>query len=141
LFDSIPGDLIAGPARNRNAAAASGACTLLLTAPSKVTNDGYSAGSGPANCTPGVWCASSAAREKPTGAPLPPAIAFFTNFPYHFVEVGDPLRGQAVLFTGINMPEFRAETADQNLIRTKHAPILELHQSLLRHTAVPHELS
>lgn len=81
-------------------------------------------------------------EKNPQGPPLPAAIVFFTNFPYHFVEGGtDPLRGQAVLLTGVNMPEFRAETADPNLVQTKHAPIIELHQSLLRHTAVPHELS
>lgn len=80
-------------------------------------------------------------EKNPQGAPLPPAIVFFTNFPYHFVEGTDPLRGQAVLFTGLNMPEFRAATADPNLVQTKHAPIVELHQSLLRHTAVPHELN
>jgi hypothetical protein len=80
-------------------------------------------------------------EKNPQGQPLPPAIVFFSNFPYHFVESTDPLRGQGVLFTGVNMPEFRAETADPNLVQTKHAAIIELHQSLLRHTAVPHELN
>jgi hypothetical protein len=74
------------------------------------------------------------------GPPLPPAIVFFTNFPYHFVEDDSALRGAAVLFTGFNIPEFHGATADRHAIETKFAPVLELHTSLLRHTGVPHDL-
>ncbi len=75
------------------------------------------------------------------GPPLPPAFVFFTNFPYHFVEDDAPLRGAAVLFTGFNIPEFHGTTADTAAVQTKFAPILELHTSLLEHTAVPHDLT
>ena len=79
--------------------------------------------------------------KPPQGDPLPPAIVFFTNFPHHFVEDNKPLRGQAVIFTGLGLPEFHGATKDEAIVQAKHGPILELFDSMLRHTEVPHELN
>jgi hypothetical protein len=78
--------------------------------------------------------------KPPQGPPLPPAIVFFTNFPHHFIDGDNPLRGQTVGFTGLGLAEFRRTTRDEGIVQTKHAPILALLDSMLRHTAVPHEL-
>jgi hypothetical protein len=78
--------------------------------------------------------------KPPQGSALPSAIVFFTNFPHHFIDGDNPLRGQTVGFTGLGLAEFRRTTRDESIVQTKHAPILALLDSMLRHTAVPHEL-
>jgi hypothetical protein len=79
-------------------------------------------------------------ENPPPGKDLPSAFVFLTNFPYHFVEKDDPLRGSAVVFTGLNMPEFRLDYGDPSLLPGKYPAIMALHTSLLRHTQVPHDL-
>jgi SEC-C motif len=79
-------------------------------------------------------------EEEPHGDPFPPAFVFLTNFPYHFVGEG-PLHGATVRFTGLNVPEFRAGHTDAALIPGKFPAMFSLYDSVLRHTAVPHELS
>jgi hypothetical protein len=74
-------------------------------------------------------------KVPPSGGPLPPAIVFLTNFPSHFVEEEEPMRGSAVVFTGFNNPDFRGN--NQGLVAVKYPQILALHDSVLRHTAVP----
>lgn len=71
---------------------------------------------------------------------LPPAIVFLTNFPYHFVEKSEPLRGQTALFSGFKMPEFNITKSDPALVPSKFPAIFALHDSVLRHTQVPHDL-
>jgi hypothetical protein len=79
--------------------------------------------------------------KPPQGTPLPSAIVFFTNFPHHYIEGDKPLHGQTVTFTGFGMPEFRGATQDESTVQAKHPQILTLFESMLRHTAVPHELN
>jgi hypothetical protein len=78
-------------------------------------------------------------ENPPPGPSLPAAFVFLTNFPYHFVEEGKPLHGSAALFTGFNVADFRA--GDPALIAAKYPTILALHDSVLRHTAVPQDLA
>jgi len=74
-------------------------------------------------------------------ADLPGAIVFFTNFPYHFMEEGEPIKGGAAVFTGFKIPEFNAARGGNDVIvRTKFPEILALHGSILRHSHAPHEL-
>ena len=79
-------------------------------------------------------------EEEPDGDPFPPAFVFLTNFPYHFVGKA-PLHGATVRLTGLNVPEFRAGHTDACLIPGKFPAMFSLYDSVLRHTAVPHELS
>ena len=72
---------------------------------------------------------------------LPPALVYLTNFPYHFVEGDEPLRGSAAVMTGFNMPEFRDTMSGPLVIPQKYGAPLALLDSVLRHTAVPHELA
>lgn len=79
-------------------------------------------------------------EDDPQGRSFPQAFVYLTNFPYHFVESGDPLHGASVLFRGFNVPEFRADHPDAVRLPLKFPAAFELHASLLNHTAVPHEL-
>jgi hypothetical protein len=72
---------------------------------------------------------------------LSPALVYLTNFPYHFVEGDEPLRGSAAVMTGFNMPEFRDTMSGPLVIPQKYGAPLALLDSVLRHTAVPHELA
>lgn len=76
-------------------------------------------------------------EENPPSPPLPPAIIFLTNFPYHFVEGDKPLHGSGVFFSGLNIPEFRS--GDPSIVAAKFPVILALRDSVLRHTQVPHD--
>jgi hypothetical protein len=78
-------------------------------------------------------------KTPPHGDPLPPAIVFFTNFPHHYLEGDQPLRGQGVMFTALGMPEFHGNTKDDGMVRIMHAPILTLLDSMLHHTEIPHD--
>lgn len=78
-------------------------------------------------------------EKNPQTKGLPPAIVFLTNFPYHFMENGDPLHGSSAVFTGFNVPEFHGDNA--SLVQAKFPEILALHDSVLRHTGVPHDLT
>jgi hypothetical protein len=81
-------------------------------------------------------------ERNPQTKDLPGAIVFFTNFPYHFIENGDPLHGSSVAFTGFNIPEFHVPSGgNASLVSAKFPEVLALHDSVLRHTQVPHELS
>ena len=77
--------------------------------------------------------------KNPQGDPLPPAYIFLTNYPYHYIKGRASLHGQAVLLTGLNLPEFEVNQ-DRLNAPTTLGPTFELHQSLLQHTAVPYEL-
>jgi hypothetical protein len=79
-------------------------------------------------------------EENPQGSGLPPAFVFITNWPYHFVERDEPLRGSAAVFTGFNMPDFRPSPSANSTLPTKFPAIFALHDSILRHTHVPHDL-
>jgi hypothetical protein len=78
--------------------------------------------------------------------PWPPAFVFFTNHPYHYVEVEAPEPGRTVLFTAINMLDFKEpsmdETAEQYArgIAAKYPAIMQLYDSVMNHTRIPHEL-
>jgi hypothetical protein len=80
-------------------------------------------------------------KNPPQGGPLPSAIVFFTNFPHHFIEGDEPLRGQSVIFTGLGMPEFHGATKSDTVVQAKHAPVLVLFDSMLKHTEVPGKLN
>jgi hypothetical protein len=79
-------------------------------------------------------------EEESRGDAFPPAFVFLTNVPHYFVGEG-PLHGATVRFTGLNVPKFRAGHTDAALIPGKYPAMSSLHDSVLRHTAVPHELS
>jgi len=80
-------------------------------------------------------------EENPQTTDLPPAIVFLTNFPYHFMENGAPLQGSAAVFTGFKTPEFHLLSGgNAAVVAAKFNEILALHDSVLRHTHVPHEL-
>jgi SEC-C motif len=79
-------------------------------------------------------------EQSPHGKDLPPAFIFLTNFPYHFVEKDQALRGAAVAFTGFNMIDFRPNGTDPTSVISKYPAIFALHTSVLKHTRVPHEL-
>lgn len=78
--------------------------------------------------------------------PWPPAFVFFTNHPYHYVDVEAPEPGRTVLFTGMNMPDFKqpetGESAEEYSARiaAKYPTIIQLYDSVLNHTEIPHEL-
>jgi hypothetical protein len=80
-------------------------------------------------------------EANPQNKELPPAIVFVTNFPYHFVEKDDPLHGQAAVFTGFKMPDFRPAGDGGASIVAKFPAIMALNHSVLRHTNVPHDLT
>jgi hypothetical protein len=77
-------------------------------------------------------------EKPPPGPALPPAFVFLTNFPFHFVGGQAPLSGSVAVFTGFNIHEFRH--GDRKIVETKYPEIVVLHDSVLRHTNVPHEL-
>jgi hypothetical protein len=80
-------------------------------------------------------------ERNPQSQSLPAAIVFFTNFPYHFMENGNPLHGSSVAFTGFKIPEFHTLSGGNALlVHAKFPEVLTLHGSTLRHTKVPHEL-
>jgi len=67
---------------------------------------------------------------------LPPAFAFFTNHPYHYVGNDEPEPGQTAFFTAIGIPDFR----QPNPAVMKTYPALdELSHSVFNHTEIPHE--
>jgi len=81
-------------------------------------------------------------EKNPQTSGLPPAIVFFTNFPYHFMESGNTLKGQTVVFRGFNVPEFHVPSGGSRAaVEAKFAEVLALFDSVLRHTQVPHELN
>ena len=81
-------------------------------------------------------------ERNPQNAALPPAIVFITNFPYHFVGDDQPLRGSSVAFTGLNVPDFKPTAGGSaDVIRNKFPAIVALHDSVLRHTNVPRDLT
>lgn len=79
--------------------------------------------------------------------PWPSAFLFFTNHPYHYVDVQAPEPGRTVLFTAINMSDFKQPetggSAEESSARVavKYPPIVQLYDSVLNHTQIPHELS
>jgi len=74
-------------------------------------------------------------REGGSGeAPYPPAFIFFTNHPYHYVGTDAPDPGHSVLFTGLNIPEFKVGAGDPY---RKYPAIKELFNSVLNHTNMP----
>lgn len=80
-------------------------------------------------------------ESNPQTKDLPSAIIFLTNFPYHFMENGEPLKGSAAVFTGFNIPAFRQSSGgNPAYVAANFKEILALHDSVLRHTTVPHEL-
>jgi hypothetical protein len=80
-------------------------------------------------------------EQNPQTSGLSPAIVFFTNFPYHYMETGDPLRGSSVVFTGFNVREFQLPAGGNGrAVREGFPEILALHDSLLRHSHPPPEL-
>jgi hypothetical protein len=75
--------------------------------------------------------------------PYPPAFIFFTNLPYHYVGNDCPEPGRRVLFTALNIPEFRPEASltPEELsqrIAQKHPVVVSLYDSVTTHTQVPH---
>ena len=74
-------------------------------------------------------------REGHSGeATYPPAFIFFTNHPYHYVGTDTPDPGHTVLFTGLNIPEFKVGAGNFN---DKFPAIKELFDSVLSHTNIP----
>lgn len=81
------------------------------------------------------------AEKNPQHKDLPSAIVFLTNFPYHFVEPDEALRGSGVLFSGFKLSEFHLlNGGSQEAVAKKFPEIVALHASLLKHTQVPHQL-
>ncbi|MGA8475494.1 MAG: hypothetical protein WB681_10510 [Candidatus Cybelea sp.] len=81
-------------------------------------------------------------EQNPQTRSLPPAVVLFTNFPYHYMEAGDPLRGSSVVFTGFNVREFQVLAGgNDRAVRETFPEILALHDSLLRHSHPPPEVS
>jgi hypothetical protein len=70
--------------------------------------------------------------------PWPRAFVFFTNHPYHYVGNDVPEPGRSVIFSAVNIPEFKQSNLDL-AVRTYPA-VSELFDSVLKHTEVPHEL-
>jgi hypothetical protein len=81
-------------------------------------------------------------EQNPQTGGLAAAVVFFTNFPYHYMEKGDPLRGSSVVFTGFNIREFQVPAGgNDRVVRAGFPEILALHDSLLRHSHPPPELA
>ncbi len=81
-------------------------------------------------------------EQNPQTSGLPGAIVFFTNFPYHYMENGDPLRGSSVVFTGFNVREFQVPAGgNDRAVRERFPDVLALLDSLLRHSHPPPELA
>jgi len=73
--------------------------------------------------------------QSPTN-PWPPAFVFFTNHPYHYVGNDQSEPGKSAFFTTINMPDFKQRNPE---VFKKYPAIAELLDSVINHTAVPHE--
>lgn len=67
----------------------------------------------------------------------PPAFVFFTNHPYHYVGTDAPEPGKTTVFSAINMPDFKPPNTE--ILTRKYPAMLDLFNSLLQHTEVPHE--
>jgi hypothetical protein len=70
--------------------------------------------------------------------PYPPAFVFFTNRPDHYVGADEEHPGHTVLFTGLNLPEFRQDAEDDvpramDLISRQHPAITTLYRSIMAH--------
>jgi hypothetical protein len=71
------------------------------------------------------------------GKPAPAAYLFFTNHPYHYVGNDVPEPKRDVLFTAINVPEFKVINVEN--ARRKHSYIFSLWDSIRVHHKVPDE--
>jgi uncharacterized protein YchJ len=78
--------------------------------------------------------------------PWPPAFVFFTSHPYHYIDIEAPEPGRIALFTAINMPDFKKPDTDESAeqyagqIAAKYPAIMQLYDSVMNHTQIPHEL-
>jgi hypothetical protein len=78
--------------------------------------------------------------------PYPSAFVFFTNSPDHYAPVDELRPEHSVIFTGLNLPEFREDAlgndpqAAQHQLAQRHPAVFALHGSLLTHADIPHEL-
>jgi hypothetical protein len=73
------------------------------------------------------------------GTPLPPAVVFFTNHPYHYVGNDEPEPGHTAVFTGIGIPDFQRTTEPDPSIMGKYPALDRLADSVFNHTEIPHE--
>jgi hypothetical protein len=68
--------------------------------------------------------------------PWPQAFVFFTNHPYHYVGGADPKPPSSIIFTAINMADFKQP--DINIME-KYPAIDAVLNSVLNQTEIPHE--
>ncbi|MGH8545613.1 MAG: hypothetical protein ACREX3_18715 [Gammaproteobacteria bacterium] len=79
-----------------------------------------------------------ALEESQGDRPYPPAFVFFTNQPDHYVGGDDVSPGHTLVFSGLNMPEFRQEDGDNPVpamerIAKQYPGVIALYQSIMSH--------
>ena len=79
-----------------------------------------------------------ALEETQGDRPYPPALVFFTNQPDHYVGGEGAGPGHTLVFTGLNLPEFRQEddadpASAMARVSEQHPAIIALYNSIMAH--------
>jgi hypothetical protein len=79
-----------------------------------------------------------ALEDEQGNRPYPPAFVFFTNQPDHYVDATGEAPGHTLVFTGLNLPDFRqGDDADpapaMARVSAQHPAIIALYNSIMAH--------